>query len=89
MMTKKPGMYIDTIQTELDLTYSNRYKVRLKMFVSVSERSFSFFFLKGFLRRYPKNPERMSMECRLYTSDTIKPTLLHKQCSSIFPTLNQ
>ena len=47
MMTKKPGMYIDTIQTELDLTYSNRYKVRLKMFVSVSERSFSFFF-EGF-----------------------------------------
>ena len=40
MMTKKPGMYIDTIQTELDLTYSNRYKVRLKIFVPVSERSF-------------------------------------------------
>ncbi|XP_047122460.2 glucose-6-phosphate 1-dehydrogenase isoform X1 [Hydra vulgaris] len=26
MMTKKPGMFIDPIETELDLTYSRRYK---------------------------------------------------------------
>lgn len=30
-MTKKPGMFIDPLETELDLSYSARYKVKMNI----------------------------------------------------------
>jgi len=33
MMTKRPGMFIDPLETELDLSYSARYKVSVEKFL--------------------------------------------------------
>ena len=45
MMTKQPGMFINPIETELDLTYNERFEVNLVPFYLIGSGLLSAFVL--------------------------------------------